>query len=140
VTPICGIAALLHADPGRPADPDKVRRMNRTLVHRGPDGDGFHVEGGDQPLDNEDRTIAVIQDGEILNYTKLRAEPKGLEHVFRTRRDTPSTCRCASGSAAPGRWSCSSGGSPVGRWTISWILLQLASRRERVGATAVGPT
>jgi asparagine synthase (glutamine-hydrolysing) len=101
---MCGIAGLLHADPERPADAGVVRRMNRTLVHRGPDGDGFHVEGpvglgmrrlaiidvagGDQPLYNEDRSIAVIQNGEIYNYVELRAELEGLGHAFRTRSDT----------------------------------------------------
>jgi asparagine synthase (glutamine-hydrolysing) len=101
---MCGIAGLLHADPTRPAEPELVRRMTATLVHRGPDGDGFLVagpvglgmrrlaiidlEGGDQPLYNEDRSVAVVQNGEIYNYIELKRELESLGHCFRTRSDT----------------------------------------------------
>ena len=101
---MCGIAGLLHRDPARPADAERVRRMCGTLVHRGPDGEGFHVrgpvglgtrrlaiidvEGGDQPLYNEDGSIAVVQNGEIYNYMELRRELEALGHRFRTQSDT----------------------------------------------------
>ena len=101
---MCGITGLMHRDPARPADAERVRRMCATLRHRGPDGDGFHrdgpvglgmrrlaiidVSGGDQPLYNEDGSIAVVQNGEIYNYIELRRELQALGARFRTQSDT----------------------------------------------------
>jgi asparagine synthase (glutamine-hydrolysing) len=101
---MCGIAGILQADPARPADLEAVQRMCRSLVHRGPDGDGFLVDGpvamgmrrlaiidvpgGDQPLRDESGTVAVFQNGEIYNYIELRGELEALGHVFRTHSDT----------------------------------------------------
>jgi asparagine synthase (glutamine-hydrolysing) len=78
--------------------------MSATLVHRGPDSDGSFVdggvglaarrlaiidlEGGDQPLANEDGTCTVVQNGEIYNYGELTRELERLGHRFRTRCDT----------------------------------------------------
>jgi asparagine synthase (glutamine-hydrolysing) len=78
--------------------------MSATLVHRGPDSDGSFVdgriglaarrlaiidlEGGDQPLANEDGTCTVVQNGEIYNYAELTRELERLGHRFRTRCDT----------------------------------------------------
>jgi len=42
---MCGIAGFLNDDPARPADLGLLRRMNNTLVHRGPDGEGFFTDG-----------------------------------------------------------------------------------------------
>jgi asparagine synthase (glutamine-hydrolysing) len=103
-TPMCGIAGFLHADSARPADPETLRRMCATLVHRGPDGEGLYtdgpvglgmrrlavidVAGGDQPLYDEEGTVVVIQNGEIYNYIELRAELEAMGHRFRTHSDT----------------------------------------------------
>jgi asparagine synthase (glutamine-hydrolysing) len=78
--------------------------MVRQLQHRGPDGYGFLVKpqiglaharlsiidisGGDQPIFNEDGTIAVIFNGEIFNYIELRATLEQQGHVFATHSDT----------------------------------------------------
>jgi asparagine synthase (glutamine-hydrolysing) len=79
---ICGIAS------GRGSvDPDRLRRMSATLVHRGPDSEGTHLDGpvglaarrlaiidltgGDQPIRNEDGTVVVVQNGEIYNHREL---------------------------------------------------------------------
>jgi asparagine synthase (glutamine-hydrolysing) len=101
---MCGIAGFYHRDRERPAATAMLDSMVGTLVHRGPDGQGSLVDGalaigmrrlavidvdhGQQPLWNEDRTIAAIQNGEIYNYRELRAELAGLGHRFATDSDT----------------------------------------------------
>src|SRR5918994_7884291 len=78
--------------------------MSATLVHRGPDSSGLHVDGpvglaarrlsiidletGDQPIANEDGTVVVVQNGELYNYRELRAELESQGHRFRTHGDT----------------------------------------------------
>jgi asparagine synthase (glutamine-hydrolysing) len=97
---MCGIAGNLRFPR---ADAELVRRMTAALSHRGPDGDGFlaegpvalghrrlsiiDVEGGAQPVFNEDRSVAVVLNGEIYNYRELAAE-LAPRHTFRTRSDT----------------------------------------------------
>jgi asparagine synthase (glutamine-hydrolysing) len=97
---ICGIAAANGASP----DVEAVRRMNGRLVHRGPDSDGvfadervalamrrlsiIDLEGGDQPIANEDGSVVVVQNGEIYNYRELRAELERRGHRFKTHSDT----------------------------------------------------
>jgi asparagine synthase (glutamine-hydrolysing) len=81
-----------------------LEAMNETLVHRGPDSGGvfldtitglaarrlaiIDLEGGDQPIANEDGTIHVVQNGEIYNYRELMRELERAGHVFRTHSDT----------------------------------------------------
>jgi asparagine synthase (glutamine-hydrolysing) len=88
----------------RDIDEDILRRMNALLSHRGPDGDGFHfspgvglghrrlsiidLEGGKQPLYNEDGTVVVTFNGEIYNFRELEDELVARWHRFRTRCDT----------------------------------------------------
>jgi asparagine synthase (glutamine-hydrolysing) len=86
------------------ADADRLAAMCATLVHRGPDSGGAHLdgpvglaarrlsiidlEGGDQPISSEDGTCTVVQNGEIYNYPELRLELERAGHTFRTRCDT----------------------------------------------------
>jgi asparagine synthase (glutamine-hydrolysing) len=101
---MCGIAGILDLAEKRPIDERMLARMRDRIRHRGPDGDGLHVEpgvglahrrlsiidvsGGQQPLYNEDGTVVVVYNGEIYNYRKLVTELTALGHVFRTHCDT----------------------------------------------------
>jgi asparagine synthase (glutamine-hydrolysing) len=78
--------------------------MSRRLEHRGPDSDGIFdeggvalaarrlsiidLEGGDQPIANEDGSVVVVQNGEIYNHRELRRELEGRGHRFATAADT----------------------------------------------------
>jgi asparagine synthase (glutamine-hydrolysing) len=101
---VCGISGIVDLKDRRPIDRGLARAMNDTLVHRGPDGEGFHfepgvgfghrrlsiidLEGGKQPLYNEDETVVVTYNGEIYNFREIADELVGKGHVFRTRCDT----------------------------------------------------
>jgi len=97
---MCGIAGVVSANPIEAALLDD---MARRLAHRGPDGQGRHVagnvgllhtrlaiidlEGGAQPLYNEDRSLVLVANGEIYNYRELRSELETLGHRFATHSD-----------------------------------------------------
>jgi len=99
---MCGIVGLF-TPAGRP-DLALLGRMNATLAHRGPDGEGTFADGpaalamrrlaiidlhtGDQPIFNEDGSIVVVFNGEIYNYRELRAELIRRGHRFATQSDT----------------------------------------------------
>ena len=100
---MCGICGMVHQD-GQPVDPDLLRRMNDRLTHRGPDSDGvflrgpvgmamrrlaiIDLSGGDQPIFNEDGSLAVVFNGEIYNYRAIRAALQRYGHRFATDSDT----------------------------------------------------
>ncbi len=100
---MCGICGIVHVD-GAPVDPLLLEAMTATLVHRGPDDDGYYVSGGvglgmrrlsiidlpggRQPIANEDETIRIVFNGEIYNYRELREDLVSRGHVFRTHSDT----------------------------------------------------
>lgn len=101
---MCGITGIVDLREKRPINQSLIRDMNDSLSHRGPDGDGFHfepgvgfghrrlsiidLEGGKQPLYNEDETVVVTYNGEIYNFQELAQELQSLGHVFRTHCDT----------------------------------------------------
>ncbi len=101
---MCGICGSYDFTRGRPADAALLERMNATLVHRGPDGGGAHVDGpaglaarrlaiidlahGDQPMVSDDGNVSVVQNGEIFNHLRLRAELERSGTRFRTECDT----------------------------------------------------
>jgi asparagine synthase (glutamine-hydrolysing) len=101
---MCGIGGVLAREGGAPPAEATLARMLRTLVHRGPDDEGRHVDGriafgarrlsvidvlgSHQPLANEDETVWAVLNGEIYNYRELRAELEGKGHRFRTEGDT----------------------------------------------------
>ena len=100
---MCGIAGIITRTPLTPGEIAGVRAANAHLAHRGPDGEGefqdtnallamrrlsiIDLEGGWQPLYNEDRTLALIANGEIYNFIELRQRLEGLGHRFNTNSD-----------------------------------------------------
>ena len=101
---MCGICGIVHLDPDRDARPDMVRRMTGRLLHRGPDDEGYFVEGavalgmrrlsiidlalGRQPVYNEDQSVVTVYNGEIYNFKELRAILVKKGHLLRTMCDT----------------------------------------------------
>ena len=99
---MCGICGVAGGDPagGR----DLVHRMCSAMVHRGPDDEGIEqlggvtlgmrrlsiidLEGGHQPMHNEDSTVWVVQNGEIYNHLELRKLLLAGGHTFNTHSDT----------------------------------------------------
>ena len=101
---MCGIAGLVHVDPGAPVDLELLQRMTAMLRHRGPDAETSHVwrgaglghrrlsiidlSTGQQPMFNEAGTAAVVFNGEIYNFRELRQGLATRGHRFRTQSDT----------------------------------------------------
>ena len=100
---MCGICGRFNFD-GRPVRADEIAAMRDVMVHRGPDGQGLFVdgpvglghrrlsiidlEGGHQPLSNEDGTVTVVFNGEIYNFGDLRPDLESRGHTLATRSDT----------------------------------------------------
>lgn len=101
---MCGIAGFIHFDRTRSVNKAILEEMTGVVCHRGPDGEGHFVRGnvglghrrlsiidlstGDQPFYNDDRTIALVFNGEIYNYLELKDELTTLGHRFLTTSDT----------------------------------------------------
>jgi asparagine synthase (glutamine-hydrolysing) len=101
---MCGISGIVDLTGHRPVAERLLREMNDAIAHRGPDGDGFHIEpgvgfghrrlaiidleGGKQPVYNEDSTVVVTYNGEIFNFLEVERELVAKGHKFRTRCDT----------------------------------------------------
>jgi asparagine synthase (glutamine-hydrolysing) len=99
---MCGIHGLIHLD-GRPVAPALLAAMGDATRHRGPDDEGFHIDGacgigmrrlsiidlagGHQPLCNADGTIWLVCNGEIYNYRELRAQLQSRGVRFKTQSD-----------------------------------------------------
>jgi asparagine synthase (glutamine-hydrolysing) len=100
---VCGIAGIVRWD-GAPILEQEIRGMCGAIVHRGPDEEGVYIgegvalgmrrlsiidlEGGQQPISNEDGTIWIVFNGEIYNYRELRRDLERAGHVFKTDSDT----------------------------------------------------
>ena len=100
---MCGIAGLIARDPLRLQHHDRLARMSKAMVHRGPDGEGrYHdahvalvmrrlsiidIAHGWQPLYNEDKTLTLIANGEIYNFIELREQLQAGGHRFSTGSD-----------------------------------------------------
>ena len=100
---MCGIVGQVRSG-AAPVSRALIDSMCAALEHRGPDSRGRHLspgaglgiqrlrvidlETGDQPIYNEDRTVAVVLNGEIYNYRELRARLEARGHSFATQGDT----------------------------------------------------
>lgn len=101
---MCGISGIFDGGGRREIDRPLLERMNASLFHRGPDAGGLHLEpgiglahrrlsiidvsSGQQPLYNEDGSVAVVFNGEIYNFQELAKELTACGHTFRTHSDT----------------------------------------------------
>jgi asparagine synthase (glutamine-hydrolysing) len=101
---MCGIAGQFNFQRHEPVERETIVRMARSIVHRGPDDEGFFIagpiglgfrrlsiidlSGGHQPMSDAEETVWVIFNGEIYNYKELRAELQKKGHQFRTNSDT----------------------------------------------------
>lgn len=143
---MCGIAGIVHFDISRKVDESVLKRITNCLVHRGPDGEGFYIANhiglghrrlsiidlstGSQPMFNDDKTIAVILNGEIYNYIELREELKGHGYKFHTNSDTEVIIR------AYEKWGTDCQGKFNGMWAFAlWDerKKQLFISRDRIG-------
>jgi asparagine synthase (glutamine-hydrolysing) len=103
---MCGIAGILEFGAEARVDPGVLRRMCDVMAHRGPDDDGFFIQGkiglgmrrlsivdlstGHQPIGNEDGSLWIVFNGEIYNHRALRERLITRGHQFRTQSDTES--------------------------------------------------
>jgi asparagine synthase (glutamine-hydrolysing) len=104
---MCGITGWAYLDARTPpveGATELLRSMCGRMVHRGPDSEGVMVATGvglgmrrlaiidlatgEQPVWNEDRSVAVVLNGEIYNYRELRADLEARGHRFRSASDT----------------------------------------------------
>lgn len=101
---MCGISGQFNFARQEPVDPETIRRMARSISHRGPDDEGYYISGplglgfrrlsiidlagGHQPMSDREETVWVVFNGEIYNFKELRAELESCGHRFRTRSDT----------------------------------------------------
>ncbi len=98
---MCGIAGYYNLDDG---SEKLLRSMNAAQAHRGPDGEGYYVDGrvglaqlrlaiidrehGIQPLYTKDKSHVIIYNGEVYNYLELRKELEAVGCEFLTQSDT----------------------------------------------------
>jgi len=102
---MCGFVGIVYNDRRRAVDRDTLARAAAQLVHRGPDDEGFYLDGnvglahrrlsiidlspkGRQPLGNEDGRIQIAFNGEIYNFQSLRKDLERRGHRFRSDTDT----------------------------------------------------
>jgi asparagine synthase (glutamine-hydrolysing) len=101
---MCGICGFVSNQKLNQDRFSLLNSLNQTLDHRGPDSDGYYINGdvgmgmrrlaiidiarGDQPIFNEDRSIAIVYNGEIYNFQELRDQLEKYGHIFTTNSDT----------------------------------------------------
>ncbi len=100
---MCAICGIFNIKNTKKIAPSIVANMLKTIRHRGPDGSdiflseeialGFNrlsfldLQGGMQPIWNEDKSIVMVCNGEIFNFAELRTDLAARGHRFRTKTD-----------------------------------------------------
>lgn len=101
---MCGIAGMMNLTERAPVPAGSLQAMADSLIHRGPDEDGYLEQAGlglasrrlsivglfdgRQPISNEDHSVHVVFNGELFDYPEARARLEGHGHQFRTHCDT----------------------------------------------------
>jgi asparagine synthase (glutamine-hydrolysing) len=105
---MCGICGIIHEDRQASVSAELLDAMTDSLVHRGPDGRGIHLDGhvglghrrlsiidlvtGDQPMYNEDRSVVIVFNGEIYNYKEI--QPALVAITWQVNPTPRSSCIC----------------------------------------------
>lgn len=139
---MCGLNGIVDLDPARAPPLDMraaIAAMNQALAHRGPDGEGHHLEdglalghrrlaivdtsaAGAQPMRSADGHLVLVFNGEIYNHVELAQELTALGHVMRTRSDTEVILH------AYARW----GDACVQRFNGMWAFALWDRRQQRL--------
>ena len=101
---MCGICGQFNFGNNAPVRRADIEAMTRSIVHRGPDDEGYFLAGplgfgfrrlsiidlvgGHQPMSDHEQLVWVIFNGEIYNFSELKRELQGHGHVFCTNSDT----------------------------------------------------
>lgn len=98
---MCGFVGYINKEKDKK---DNIKKMADLIAHRGPDSEGYYcdenialgfrrlsiidLEGGSQPIYNEDNTKIIVFNGEIYNFQELRKDLIKKKHKFKTNTDT----------------------------------------------------
>jgi len=101
---MCGICGFVDGRGLDPGAPTLLKKMTDVIIHRGPDDEGFYVDGqaalgmrrlsiidlttGHQPIHNEDKTVWLVFNGEIYNFPEIKKDLLARGHKFYTNSDT----------------------------------------------------
>ena len=99
---MCGINGIISKKSNKKKNLKIIKDMNNKIIHRGPNAEGIYaddrvalghrrlsiidLEGGNQPIYNEDESIMIVYNGEVYNYKELKEEL--TDHTFKTNSDT----------------------------------------------------
>ena len=98
---MCGFVGYINKEKNKQ---DNIKKMADLIAHRGPDSDGYYCDkdialgfrrlsiidlnGGSQPIYNQDKSKVIVFNGEIYNYQELRKELEEKGYNFQTKTDT----------------------------------------------------